>query len=145
MNIPETFTWLDVALEEEARGVTEIPGAEANPRIVEYHAHTLLKATSDEVPWCAAFVGFCLDRAGVKSTASAAARSYCNWGVPAVQKRGAIVVFSRGDNAVSGHVGFLLEAITGGGLVVLGGNQADKVCRRTFPRSMVVACRWPKT
>lgn len=42
--------WLKVALAEQ--GVHEIPGREAEDRIVEYHQTCSLKATSDEVPWC---------------------------------------------------------------------------------------------
>jgi hypothetical protein len=37
-------------------GTTEVPGTQNNPRILEYHATTTLKATTDEVPWCSSFV-----------------------------------------------------------------------------------------
>ena len=35
---------------------------------------------NDEVAWCAAFLGACLERAGIGSTRSLMARSYLGWG-----------------------------------------------------------------
>lgn len=135
--------WLTIALREEALGIEETPGPAANPRIIEYHRHTTLEAGSDEVSWCAAFVGFCLDEAHVGGTGSAAARSYCNWGQPCEPQRGAVVVFRRGTQPWQGHVGFILDVLPDGRLLVLGGNQGDKVCREIFRTSAVLAYRWP--
>lgn len=41
-------------------GQKEISGSKDNPKIVEYHDATTLKATDDETPWCASFVNWCL-------------------------------------------------------------------------------------
>jgi uncharacterized protein (TIGR02594 family) len=145
--------WLRVAVGELERGVREVPGPSANPRIVDYHRATSLKATSDEVPWCASFVCWCLEAAGVASTRSAAARSYLSWGVgvsvdhPPV---GSVVVLSRGATAAGpdvvdapGHVGFCWSFLSPSGVVLLGGNQGDQVSLVVYPRSRVLGIRWP--
>lgn len=131
--------WMPLALGE--LDVTEVPGPRANPRIVDYHAATTLKATSDEVPWCASFVGFILRAAGLGSTGSAAARSYETWGVPTTERYGAVAVLSRGAPP-AGHVGFIVDA-DDRRVWLLGGNQGDAVCIRPFPKARLVACRWP--
>ena len=135
--------WLDIAMEELGRGVNEVPGPEANPRIVEYHSITALKATSDEVPWCAAFACWCLEKAGVRSPRSARARDFLKWGQPSERKIGAIVVLSRGADPRAGHVGFLYHDRSWE-IVLLGGNQGDRVSTRKFLADTVLGYRWPK-
>ncbi|MBU5614452.1 peptidoglycan-binding protein [Geomonas sp. Red51] len=55
--------WLKIAAAEV--GQREFPGSPANPRIIMYHGATSLRATSDEVAWCSAFVNWCLKQAGI--------------------------------------------------------------------------------
>lgn len=129
-----------VALKE--RGVTEIFGKKHNKRILEYHAHTNLHATEDEVPWCASFVCWCLEQAGYNHPHSARARDFCEWGVtahwrPAV---GDVVVLSRGRNPKSGHVGFFVKK-NKSYVWVLGGNQSNKVCVQKFSLDRVLDYR----
>lgn len=45
---------LKIAMKE--LGVRELAGSKHNPRIIEYHKATSLKATQDEVSWCSSFV-----------------------------------------------------------------------------------------
>lgn len=107
-------------------GVKEILGGEHNPRILEYHATTTLKATDDETSWCSSFVNWCVIQAGLKGTNSAAARSWLTWGHETKEpKEGDIVVFKRG-NPPSGHVAFFVKK-EGNFIHVLGGNQSDQV------------------
>lgn len=97
----------------------------------------------DETPWCAAFLGACLERAGLRSTRSLMARSYALWGKAIDQPRlGAIVVLSRGPDPVFGHVGFWLGA-TSKKIFLLGGNQSDAVSVAAFDKDRLVALRWP--
>jgi len=56
-------------------GTKEMQGKTANPRILEYHQTTKLKALSDEVAWCSAFVNWVLKQAGIEGTDSSLARS----------------------------------------------------------------------
>lgn len=141
-----TPPWMEIAERELARGVHEIPGPEANPRIVQYHAATSFEATSDEVPWCSSFVNYCLQHAGYEGTRSAAARSWLTWGEPIDDPRyGAIVVLARGKNPAQGHVAFLTaHREEDGNLLLLGGNQGNAVSIAAFGTERVLSYRWPK-
>jgi uncharacterized protein (TIGR02594 family) len=142
--------WLEIARGE--LGQHEIPGPQANARIVEYHSITSLHATSDEVPWCASFVGWCLEKAGIKSTRSAAAASYLSWGSSAFPRPGAVCVIRQKSaapdpatgSATGYHVGFFV-ASDRAHIQLLGGNQADSVKVSAFPldRYELVGYRWP--
>ena len=136
-SIPDPM-FLDIALKEI--GVKEIPGKGHNSKIVEYHSHTKLKATEDEVPWCSSFVNYCIDKAGYRGTGSAMARSWLNWGHPSAFRRGAIVIFERG-NPPNGHVALCLRDL-GNEIEVVGGNQSDSVCIARYPKSRVLGYRW---
>lgn len=146
--------WLRAAYEELRRGVHEIAGPTHAQRILDYHQATSLKATADEVPWCAAFVGWCLERVGVDPSGSAAARSYLDWGVGVSTihpPTGAVVVLKRGGanqpgpevRDAQGHVGFLWCLADPGRIVLLGGNQSDAVSLGHYPVDRVLAVRWP--
>lgn len=124
-------------------GVAEIPGAPSNPDIIQYWVDIRRSGiTSDSVPWCAAFVGAMLERVGIQSTRFEGARSYSSFGKSLDKPAyGCIAVFSRG---VGGHVGFVIGEDTSGKLIVLGGNQSDKVKVSAFAKSRVVAYRFPE-
>lgn len=117
-----------------------------NPKIIAYHAATSLGAKVDEIAWCSAFVCWCLEQAGIRSTRSAMARSYLTWdGGLALEKPvvGAIVVLARGlPGSNQGHVGFV-AAIRPGAIAVLAGNQGNAVSLQWFPIDRVLAYRWP--
>jgi uncharacterized protein (TIGR02594 family) len=130
--------WVQVALAEQ--GQTEIVGARNNARIVEYHATTTLRAREDETPWCASFVGWCLQQAGLTGTRSAAASSYECWGQALPQPViGAIVTFTR---ASGGHVGFYMGQRDGKWLI-LGGNQSNRVRIAAYDSTKHTGIRWP--
>lgn len=131
--------WYKIAYKEI--GVKEfIPGD--NPRIVEYHMATRLKATHDQISWCSSFVCWCLESAGMSSTRNAWARSYLDWGIYLEKPRlGCIVIFSRGLD--SGHVAFFTED-RGDNVLVLGGNQKDSVCFAEYEKSKILGYRWPR-
>lgn len=133
----ERAPWMRIALGEQ--GQREIAGAAANPRILEYHATTTLRATSDEVAWCSAFVNWVLVLAGYRATKSAMARSWLGGGERVSQPEyGDIVVFRRpGGGPQAGHVGFYVGS--GFGFVeVLGGNQGDQVCVSKYSATDVI-------
>lgn len=123
-------------------GVREIKGVTHNPLIVSWwKAIKRGGIQTDEVPWCAAFVGAQLEAVGLRSTRFESAASYLDWGVglshPVV---GAIAVFSRrgGD-----HVAFVVGRDKFGGLACLGGNQSDEVNVRVFDPRRLRGVRWP--
>ncbi len=120
----------------------EISGIGANKDILQYFRDVGVNwVTSDEVAWCAAFVGYCLEKAGIRSTRALNARSYLNWGqhTPTPDMPD-LVVFRRGDNDAEGHVAFFVR-FEGNNVHVLGGNQGDKVCISVFPKSDVLDYR----
>lgn len=129
--------WLEIA--EKEIGQHEIRGGE-NPRIVEYHASTSLKAKEDEIPWCSSFVNWCLKEAGINGTNSAAAKSWLTWGVETADPvLGCICIIKKKRNgpdratgSASGyHVAFWLEEKEGR-VLLLGGNQGDQVKKSSF-------------
>lgn len=133
-------SWLVLARGEI--GTKEKPGPGNNPEVVQYYVESVGRKHPDSVPWCAAFVGAMISRAGYKPSYSLLARSYLDWGVRLkAPKVGAVVVFARGKPP-SGHVGFV-ESFTDNVLVVIGGNQKDAVNRQLYSRSKAIGYRWP--
>ena len=125
-------------------GLKEIPGDKDHPDILAMYArvgHGWVE--HDEVAWCAAFVGSCLEQAGERSTRSLTARSYLDWGVPVELsdvREGDIVVLSRGTSSWQGHVGFYVGS-TGREIEVLGGNQSNAVSIASYARDRLLAIR----
>lgn len=120
--------WMQVAAKEV--GQRETHGPTDNPRIIEYQRATRLdeQALCDETAWCAAFVSWCLERAGYKNPRYALARNYLKYGEPVEEPQfGDILVFRRGSNERHGHVCFYTRDI-GADFEVLGGNQRNSVC-----------------
>lgn len=123
-------------------GTREIPGHRHEPKIVAWWRSIKRGGIKDdETPWCAAFVGACLETVGIVSSRFESARSYLTWGRQIeAPVHGCIVVFSRDGG---GHVGFLVGVDAQGNLLILGGNQGNAVNIRSFPRSRVSGYRWP--
>lgn len=129
-------------------GLTEYRGNRHNPKILEWWIKLGLPFRTDETPWCAGFVCGVLEESGIRSTRSAAARSFnwTRWGrvldEPTV---GCIVSMWRGARkGASGHVGFVVGRDRFNNLMILGGNQANRVSIRPFKRNRVLSYHWPK-
>jgi len=136
MNKPN---WIKIA--ESELGVTEIPGAEDNPRVIEYHS-TTGGFRDDETPWCASFVNWVMNKAGQGGTGSAAAMSWAKYGKKVDQAAyGAIAVLSYGGG--KGHVGFVVGK-KGSNVLLLGGNQSNMVKISAFGTSKIHAYVFPK-
>lgn len=119
--------WLRIAYGEI--GVTEVRGAHHNERILDYHA-TAGRARTDEIPWCASFVNWCLLQAGITGTGSAWSLSFLNWanGQTITEPvHGCIAVIDNGNH--HGHVGFVVGTAESNSThyVLLGGNQSNSV------------------
>lgn len=128
-------------------GTKELKGSADNPKIMEmYRAVGHHWVEHDEVAWCAAFAGHCLEKAGVLSTRKLNARSYLTWGEkvagPEQAKEGDIAIFSRGSGTAQGHVAFFLKD-AGSRIEVLGGNQSDAVTVARYPKSRLLGIRRP--
>lgn len=142
--------WMEIAWADA--GVEEVSGPRANPRIVEYfRAVGRPEITSDEIAWCAAAAGYYLLKAGIPidqipKKKRLLARSFAEIGTPLPKDQlrvGALAVLSRGSNPAYGHVGFVV-GWTEDTIILLGGNQANKVCTQHFSRKRIVALRWPE-
>jgi uncharacterized protein (TIGR02594 family) len=99
-------------------------------------------------PWCAIFVNACLEAVGVRGTRSAMARSFerdTNFVRLPGPALGAIVTVWRGSHSAgTGHVFFYLGE-NDHGVLALGGNQNDRVCRQYEPRDRIVGYWWPNS
>lgn len=137
----KNLPWIKTAVNEI--GEKEIRGSDDNPRIIEYHelGAPKLKAQADEVPWCAAFVGWVLYKNGIKGTGMANARSYLKWGEMCNFRPGCVVIFKRGNSSWQGHVGFAMEKGVFY-LKTLGGNQSDSVSIANYSKSNILGYRW---
>ena len=148
--------WLKVAREEQFRGVYEFNGADNNARISEYHQVAGTSGTADDVPWCGAFMAFCMLRSGNAHAAasvlsgSATAARWLSWGEAAPageQPAGTIVVLKPQAAGSTGHVGMLVEAVAAGRgapadkIRLLAGNQGtpQRVCTLDFDAGQVAA------
>ena len=120
-------------------GQAELDGtSQNNPRIVEYFKTTTYPATTDETPWCAAFMCWCHEMASKPHPRSAAAMRWTEWGVKIDKPEYGCVMIADYDNG-RGHVGFFIgEDDTH--YSILGGNQSDKV--NTMRWKKTNATRW---
>jgi uncharacterized protein (TIGR02594 family) len=106
----------------------------------------------DETPWCGCFVNWCLIKAGLPRGHGALARKWLTYGTeePINQPRvGAITVVHKeptkaiGNMTLTGfHVGFYVGGPPSAP-TLLGGNQGDRVCRKSFAGWKVRGYRWP--
>lgn len=136
--LPTEYSWITIARKE--LGQSEQPGAKHNPRIVEYHQLTKLRAKDDETPWCSSFANWCLHKAGYPITESAAARSWQTYGASCKPHPGCIVVLTRKGG---GHVGFYVKE-TAAYVYLLGGNQGNAVTIAAYSKDRVIAYRIPQ-
>ncbi|EJN2863914.1 TIGR02594 family protein [Salmonella enterica subsp. enterica serovar Yaba] len=122
--------------------VREIKGPQHAPQILQYWRDIKRGGIKDdETPWCAAFVGAMLERAGIPSSRFESAKSYLEWGSALKEAAyGCVAVLSRSGG---GHVGFVVGRNAAGDLMILGGNQADAVNIKAFPSPRVSDYRWP--
>lgn len=129
-------------------GLSEIEGSKHEKKVLEmYAASGHPEIHDDETPWCAAYIGWCLEHGGLQGTHSLLARSYATYG-KALERaktipRGAIAVWTR---AGGGHVNFVL-ADDGTYVTCIGGNQSNSkgggVTISTRVKSEAVAYRMP--
>lgn len=123
-------------------GQKEILGSKDNPFIVECFKYTTYHATHDEVPWCAAYICMRLEKAGYKSTKSAAAASYDKYGTDVSLRVGAIVTIKHADGGR--HVTMCYDVQgTKDSFLALGGNQGNSVKVSSYPKAHIVGIRWP--
>lgn len=119
-----------------------------NPLIVEFFRVTSYQAKNDLVPWCAAFVNWCLVRSGQRGSNNAGSQSFLHLsefekfkGRPKV---GDLAIFTcygvdDGKSVGLGHVAFVAEVPEGDRILLAGGNQSingtSMISRKYYPMS----------
>ena len=93
--------------------------------------------------WCAAFVNAVLYVNNIQGTGAVDARSFLQWGMDTRHpQQGDIVVLWRGSpSSWKGHVGFFKGVDAAGNVLILGGNQSDRVSIEAFSPSRVLSYR----
>lgn len=130
-------------------GQSEVAGPKSNDWIINLWAtipwiwNTVARKDDSLLPWCGAFVRYCLVAAGVKPPKNwFRAREYVDFGTklpePVV---GAIGVILTGKQW---HVGFIEGVTTAGWIVMRGGNQNDAVKLSAFKPEVFQAYVWPE-
>lgn len=123
-------------------GTKEWPGAKSNPAVEMFFARAGHPGMTDEVPWCAAFVGAVLAECGLQGSGSLMARSYLKWGMkvsPQDAGAGDVAVMPRGK-APMGHV-FIVTDIRDGMVHGIGGNQGNAVSEIKVPVAAILGFR----
>lgn len=123
-------------------GVAEVPGPKHSPVIQSWLHKLRAWWNDDETPWCGVFVAACMDAVGIPLPKYwMRAKAWAEWGSRlSAPIPGCIVVFERQGG---GHVGFVVGRTAKGHLMVLGGNQGNRVSIAPFDRTRVVAYVWP--
>lgn len=128
-------------------GVTET----ANPNKIMGYQRAVGYMSGRIDAWCASFVGAALEKSGFKSTRSASARSYDNYGV-GINKNGVIPSGAIATVARSGGSGrhvFIVERDLGNGKVATiegnAGRNTDRVIRGVRDKSQLITVRIPIT
>lgn len=123
-------------------GLTEIPGKEHAPKIVRWLRDLKAWWFDDETPWCGTYVAAVMRESRLSFPKHwYRAKAWLGWGVKLDRPAfGCVVVFER---AGGGHVGFVVGRDIHGRLLVLGGNQGNKVSVAPFEMNRVLGYRWP--
>lgn len=122
-------------------GLREIAGKTHNPTIINWLGYLKAWWKDDETPWCGTFVAHCCRVAQRQIPRHwYRAKAWLEVGAPLDKPAyGCIVVFERQGG---GHVGFVVGQDAAGNLLVLGGNQGNRVSIAPFSRSRVLGYRW---
>lgn len=149
--MPLTVTPFSIA--QRFVGLSEVRGAASNPLILAMLTLDASWPKGDDVAWCSAFVNAICWLLRLPRSKSLAARSWLTIGeaveIQEAQVGFDVVVLKRGGGAqpgpevtsgAPGHVGFF-AGISGQGVHVLGGNQADQVSVEVFPYERLLGIR----
>jgi uncharacterized protein (TIGR02594 family) len=138
-NLGSDPPWITVALKEYEQARLIAPNS--NPRILEYlRSIPGGENLSDKVDWASAFAEWTLNQAGISGPKSLTAKAWVRWGRGIKEpQKGAIAIFNFDGTE---HVGFVL-ADAGDDLIVLGGNEEQKVQARRYPKSKLITYRMP--
>ena len=136
------MTFIELALSHI--GISEVAGTQANPEIAKFFDGFPNLPRSDEIPWCSLFLYWCAKQANLPippKNKAPMARSWLHVGTPIdTPQVGDIAIFSRSSSPISGHVGIFCNQIKDN-IFILGGNQKNSVCIKSFPKQNLIAYR----
>lgn len=137
MNEPR---WLTIARQD--LGIEETPGKDTTPAIRRWLIELGAWWRDDETPWCGVACAHWMKQAGAGVPRNYfRARAWLDWGTTLTNPAlGCVAVFERRGG---GHVGLIVGQTELGYLLVLGGNQGDRVCIASFSPDRVLGYRWP--
>lgn len=138
-------------------GIKELPGKDDNPEIMQFFSESGHEwVNSEETPWCSAALNAWCSRLQLPSTGSLRARSWLHLDTDSgdrcrvaaigqnrpeeLQVGDIVVLWRERRDGPKGHVG-LFAAARRGRLYLLGGNQGNQVCTRSYPRYRFLAGR----
>jgi uncharacterized protein (TIGR02594 family) len=123
-------------------GLAEIPGKATSPTIARWLRDLRAWWSDDETPWCGTYIAAVMRETGYRLPEHwYRAKGWLEWGVPLPHpKYGAVVIFER---AGGGHVGLVTGTDAAGRLLVLGGNQGNRVSIAPFDPARAIGYRWP--
>lgn len=132
--------WLTIARRDI--GLAETPGKETTPKIRQWLITLGAWWQDDSVPWCGTCMAAWMREAGAPIPKHYyRAKAWLDWGTSLTHPAlGCVVVFERRGG---GHVGLVVGRDQTDNLLVLGGNQSDKVCIASFSPDRVLGYRWP--
>lgn len=132
--------WLAIA--REYIGLEEIPGPRHHATILSWLKKLQAWWADDETPWCGTFVAHCMQECDLPIPKFwMRAKAWAELGTRlAAPVRGCVVVFERQGG---GHVGFVVGRTKNNLLMVLGGNQGNRVSVAPFESSRVIGYFWP--
>ena len=133
-------------------GVTEVAGTSSNPLILAMLKLDANWVEDDDVPWCSAWLNFVCWLLELPRSRSLAARSWLMVGrsisLTDAQIGFDVVVLTRGVGAqpgpntlnAPGHVGWF-AGMDDTHVLLLGGNQGDRVSIAAFPKTRILGIR----
>lgn len=128
-------------------GLTEVPGKADNPRIIEMaieagFQHDYLH---DDVAWCSMDMNWVAMKAGYERSKALNARSWLNVGTPVnildIQPGDVVVLWRDNPTGPFGHVGLYINEQDDKSVNLLAGNQGNRHCIETFPKSRIIGIR----
>jgi uncharacterized protein (TIGR02594 family) len=120
-------------------GVTEFVGRESNPIILNWAKECGIPYYEDGISWCSLYVNWVAFKSKLPMSKKLNARSWLDVGKRVTTPRtGDVCVFWRESvDSWMGHVGFYISE-NSTSVQVWGGNQGDKVCLASYPKSRLL-------
>lgn len=149
VRVPPPVATTPYSMAQRYVGLKEVQGTTANPAILKMLRLDNKWPKDDAVPWCSAFINYICWQLHLPRSKSLAARSWLGVGTPipfsSARPGFDVVILNRGGSPLPsepgpGHVGFY-AGTEERFVIILGGNQGDKVSLARFPAASILGVR----